>query len=165
MSKKMNEKDVLRKMNIESFEELKGEKIFEFCSYIDKMDPEVAKKALEQTPEFMNMAKGIYENYSDLGQQVIKSNDANMRDFYGIIRRVTDCLCEQLDKEELTAEEKKEVQDNLFRLIDIAYRKDTEDKKHQGEILGGFAIAGVIAIVLGAGALGVGAKFGGKKIV
>ena len=42
----------MKKLGINDFGQLKRENCMHFASILDKMDPEVAQKALEQFPEF-----------------------------------------------------------------------------------------------------------------
>ena len=46
MSRTLTEKKVLNKLGIDSFREITKEKVIEMVSMYDKMDPEVAKKAI-----------------------------------------------------------------------------------------------------------------------
>ena len=48
----MSEANVLKKLDIEDFRHITKDKVIKMASMLDKMDPEVAKKALEQFPEF-----------------------------------------------------------------------------------------------------------------
>ena len=40
------------------------DKVIKMASMLDKMDPEVAKKALEQFPEFSNATKEMLKDYA-----------------------------------------------------------------------------------------------------
>lgn len=46
----LSEKKVLKKLGIEDFRHMTKDKIVQFASMLPQMDPEVAKKALEQFP-------------------------------------------------------------------------------------------------------------------
>lgn len=56
----MNEQKVLKKLDIPDFRHLTKDKVIKMASMLDKMDPEVAKKAIEQFPEFANTTKEMY---------------------------------------------------------------------------------------------------------
>ena len=59
----MSEKEVLQKLGIPDFRHLSKKTAVQFISSIPQMDPEVAKKALDQFPELANMALGIAKEY------------------------------------------------------------------------------------------------------
>ena len=61
----MNEQKVLKKLDITDFRHLTKDKVIKMASMLDKMDPEVAKKALEQFPEFANTTKEMLSEYKD----------------------------------------------------------------------------------------------------
>jgi hypothetical protein len=56
----MSEEKVLKKLDIVDFRHLTKDKVIKMASMLDKMDPEVAKKALEQFPEFANTTKEMH---------------------------------------------------------------------------------------------------------
>ena len=63
MEKTLTEKQVLKQLDIKDFQCLSKDKVIKMASIIDKMEPEVAKKALEQFPEFANTAKEMLVEY------------------------------------------------------------------------------------------------------
>lgn len=58
MKRTLSEKKVLKKLGIPDFRHMTKDKVVEFASMLSRMDPEVAKKALEQFPEY---AKNVLE--------------------------------------------------------------------------------------------------------
>ena len=48
MNRTLTEANVLKKLDIEDFRHLTKDKVITMASMLDRMDPEVAKKALEQ---------------------------------------------------------------------------------------------------------------------
>lgn len=61
----MSEAKVLKKLDIADFRHLTKDKVIKMASMLDKMDPEVAKKALEQFPEFVNTTKEMLTEYKE----------------------------------------------------------------------------------------------------
>lgn len=59
LKRPMNEEKVLKKLGIKNFRHLSKDKVVEFISMIPDMDPEVAKAAINQFPEFANTMKSI----------------------------------------------------------------------------------------------------------
>ena len=56
MGKQLTERQVLEKLDIPDFRHITKDKVMEFASMLNKMEPDVAKKAIEQFPEFARMA-------------------------------------------------------------------------------------------------------------
>ena len=55
MKRTISEQKALKLLNIPDFRHLTKDKIVEFASLLYRMDPEVAKKALEQIPEYVKL--------------------------------------------------------------------------------------------------------------
>lgn len=55
----MTEEKVLKKLGIDDFRHITKNKVIKMASMLDRVDPEVAKKAIEQFPDFSNTAKEI----------------------------------------------------------------------------------------------------------
>ena len=72
------EKKVLKKLNINSFGELTGEKFREFMALFPEMDPELQKKALEQFPEFSSAVKSYLSDLRANTDNAIKSGERSM---------------------------------------------------------------------------------------
>ena len=82
MENSMTEQNVLKKLGINDFGQLKRENCMQFASILDKMEPEVAQKALEQFPEFAKTSKEILCGYREIIERGILSNDASMKAVY-----------------------------------------------------------------------------------
>jgi hypothetical protein len=57
MSNQLIEREVLQQWNIPDFRHITKDKIMTFASMLHNIEPEVAKKALEQFTEFAKMAE------------------------------------------------------------------------------------------------------------
>ena len=76
----MDEKKVLKKLGITDFRHLTKEKVIKMASILDKMDPEVAKKALEQFPEFANTARELLGEYREFFEKGIEANNQSVKE-------------------------------------------------------------------------------------
>lgn len=65
MAQLLSEQKTLRELGIKDFGQLNKEKSIRFASMLHKMEPEVAKKALEQFPEFSRTSRDILSEYKD----------------------------------------------------------------------------------------------------
>ena len=79
-------------------------------------DAEVAKKALEQFPEFAKSATEIVSYYKDVVYKGFDENTASVNSFYAMCDAINDTLREQLQDEHLTFEEKSVIIDKMIEL-------------------------------------------------
>ena len=79
LKRPMNEQKVLNKLGIEDFRYLSKEKVVEFISMIPNMEPEVAKAAIAQFPEFTSTIKSIMIDYKQTIETAFKNNDDSMK--------------------------------------------------------------------------------------
>ena len=140
----MNEQEVLKHLGITDFRHLSKDTAIEFISSIPKMDNDVVLKALDQFPELANTALGLAKETKESLLAAFEANDKSSQAALTCINTVIDILTRELDKEELTPEEKLHKDDQNF-------------------IINGFAIlaATVTVLILGTVAvLGVNGKVG-----
>ena len=155
MPRTLTEQIVLKKLGIPDFRHMTKDKIVQFASVLPRMDPEVAKKALEQFPEFAKSATEIVSYYKDVVYKGLDENTASVNSFYAMCDAINDTLHEQLQDEHLTFEEKSVIIDKMIELAKMKAEKDTENKKFISAVIGkgslGIGIAvGAVAAVLGA---------------
>lgn len=129
MSRALTEQKVLRKLNIEDFRHLTKDKVITMASMLDKMDPEVAKKALEQFPEFSNTAKEMLAGYKDTLDKGLESNKESVQLYYDACKSIIESLQKQLDDQNLSFEERKYIIDNMVEVSKMIGEKDSENKK------------------------------------
>ena len=113
MSKMLMEQKVLKKLNIKDFRFLTKDKVITMASMLDKMDPEVAKKALEQFPEFASTAKETLSNYKDTLDKGLEENKESVQTYYEACKSIIESLQQQLERENLTFDERKYIIDKI----------------------------------------------------
>lgn len=129
MNRPLTEQKVLKKLNIEDFRHLTKDKIITMASMLDKMDPEVAKKALEQFPKFSNTVKEMLIGYKDTLDKGLESNRESVQLYYDSCKSIIEVLQKQLDDEKLSFEERKYIIDKMLEISKKMGEKDTENKK------------------------------------
>ncbi|MDD7419336.1 hypothetical protein ACTNA4_00310 [Bariatricus sp. HCP28S3_A7] len=149
MSKTLTEKQVLKKLGIPDFRHLSKEKVMKFATMLPHMDPEVAKKALEQFPEFAKTTKEMLVEYKDILEKGMASNDKSIMNCYDAGKAMISSLQKELDKEELSFEERKYVIDKMMEVSKMMNEKDSENKKFIAFMA---MIAGTV-VTVGVGAL------------
>jgi len=155
MSRPLTEQQVLKKLKIEDFRHLTKDKVIAMASMLDKMDPEVAKKALEQFPDFANTMKEVLIQYKENLDTLLKENGDSIKAYYDSCDAILSSLQKELDREELSFDERKYVIDKMLEVNQMKGMKDTENKKFLVKLaMCGVAVvtvvAGTLAAVLGA---------------
>lgn len=102
----MNENQVLKSLKIKDLAQLDAVKIDKFVSIFSTMEPEVAKKALEQIPDLASTTKELVAQYKEVVTEGLKSNDESVKPFYEACMQILDSLDYELQKEDLTQEDR-----------------------------------------------------------
>lgn len=158
MSKRpLSEQQVLQKLGVEDFRHVSKDKLMKFASMLGDMDPEVAKKALEQFPEFAKAASDIVSQYKDLADRGIAASRDSEKEFYSACDRILDSLAKDLDREGLTFEERDHITDKMIDVADKMSAKDRESKDFIRQVI--LSVAGVAAL----GILTLGSTLGGNS--
>lgn len=125
----MSEEKVLKKLNIADFRHLTKDKVIKMASMLDKMDPEVAKKSLEQFPEFANTVKEMLIEYKELLDKEWESNNESVKSVYNTYNAIIISLQKELENANLTFEQKKYIIEQMKDVAEKVAEKDKENKK------------------------------------
>lgn len=156
MGRPLTEQKVLKRLGIEDFRHLTKDKVITMASMLDKMDPEVAKKAVEQFPDFSETMKKILYDYKDSLDKAQAANAESVKSFYDSCDMTINALQQQLEREELTFEDRKYIIDKMLEINRMKGDKDSENKR----FIATMALFGVTAVGIVAGALS--SALGGK---
>lgn len=149
MSRLLTEQKVLKKLDIEDFRHLTKDKVITMASMLDKMEPEVAKKALEQFPEFSNTVKEILIGYKDTLEKGLELNKESIQSYYDLCKSIIEGLQKQLEAENLSFEERKYIIDKMLEISTKMAEKDSENKKFIATMaVVGVAAVGIVTAVL-----------------
>ncbi len=124
MRRALTENKVLKKLDIPDFYHLRKEHLIPFASMMNRMDPEVVKKALDQIPNFTASALDIVNDYKDISFKILENNEETVQERVKICIRRMDALEEILNKGDLSFEQEKDILDEMnnvsceMRLID-----------------------------------------------
>lgn len=155
----MTEQKVLKKLQIEDFRHLTKDKVISMATMLDKMDPEVAKKALEQFPNFSSTMKEILSEYKQSLDKALESNNESVKSYYDTCDVLIASCQNILEQDNLSFEQKKEVIDIMIDITKMKGDKDSENKK----FIISMAVTGCVA--LGSVALALLAALGGNSNV
>lgn len=78
----LSEKKVLKKLGIPDFRHMTKDKVMSFATMLPYMDPEVAKKALEQFPSFKDLAGDMVTQYKTIVDKAFEENRISQQAFY-----------------------------------------------------------------------------------
>lgn len=149
MSRPYNELQVLKKLDIPDFRHLSKDKVITFASMIPKMDPEVAKKALEQFPNFASISLDIMKEYRGVIETALADDKESTLKCYEMYDRVMNSLERILQEEELSFDEKTYILDQMKLVADEVSRKDYEKSSNRLKLIGiaGGVAASIVAVL------------------
>ena len=147
----LSEQDVLQELDVPTFRHVTKDKLMSFVAMRQRMDPETAQKALEQVPHLTQSLSEILGDYSELVKAGLASNDEHTRAYFAI----AEALQRELDKPELSFEERCAVMDRMLSVNEQVSGKVTEGQKfitREHIIFGSVVLLciGTLAAVLGA---------------
>lgn len=159
MGKTLSEKQILKKLGIEDFRHLSKDKVMALATSLPQMDPEVAKKALEQFPDFAKAIREALGDYRAVAEKALEAGKEGSKDVIATYMVVMNNLEKTLEQDDLTFEQRMEIMDKMREIAEAIYRCDKDTK---GFILG--ILRGMGTVILGMGALAL-AALGGNGIV
>ena len=74
MQRTISEQRVLQRLGIQDFRHMTKDKIMRFATMLPYMEPEVAKKALEQFPAFKDLAGQLVIEYKSIVADTLTDN-------------------------------------------------------------------------------------------
>lgn len=149
MRRTLSEKQVLKKLNIVDFRHLTKEKVMSMASMLDRMDPDVAKKALEQFPEFTNTMRQILFEYKKSLDEGIRQNADGVKSYYDTCDAIITSCQKELKKESLSFDERRFILEQMVLVVKMKDDKNSEDKR----FIVIMSVLGLTAVVLTTGAL------------
>ena len=161
MARPYTEQQVLKKLDIPDFRHLTKEKVIAFATMVPKMNPEVAKKALEQFPNFASTSLDILKEYRSVIQEAMEDDRESMRSCYDMYNRVMDSLEKMLDNDDLTFEQKTYILDQMQEVAAAVADKDSEKSRNRLKLIG--VIGGVAAAIVAALASSLGGNIALKE--
>lgn len=152
MKYSLSEKKVLNKLRIPDFRHMTRDKVMSFASMLQRMDPEVAKKALEQFPNFKDLAIDIVTHYKAIVEKVFEENRISQQAFYDACNSILESLKKELDNNEIDSEERDRIENKMIEVAGMIAEKDRENKEMNLKIIkiisGVFVVIGIISASL-----------------
>lgn len=145
------EMQVLKKLDIPDFRHLTKDKVIAFATMIPKMDTEVAKKALEQFPDFASTSLSVMKEYRGILERAMDDDRDSTQFCYDLYNRVMSSLEGILQEENLTFDEKTYILAQMKEVADEVSRIDHEKTNNRTKLIGiASGVATAIVAILGA---------------
>lgn len=156
MQRTISEQRVLQRLGIQNFRHMTKDKIISFATMLPYMDPEVAKKALEQFPAFKELAGQLVIEYKNIVSNTLTENSESQKVFYNTCNSILDSLKQELQNDALPLSmgERACIEDKMLQVAAMIAEKDSENKRFLLKMVAvvGFFAAGIIgtaAAILG----------------
>ena len=129
MQRTISEQRVLQRLGIQDFRHMTKDKIMRFATMLPYMDPDVAKKALEQFPAFKELAGQMVIEYKNIVSNTLTENSESQKVLYNTCNSILDVLKQELQKDTLSQEERASVEGKMLSVVAIIAEKDSENKR------------------------------------
>ena len=154
MKYSITEKKALKKLGIPDFRHMTKDKVVQFTSMIHKIDPEVAKAAIEQFPEFRGMATDMVNTCKEVVVKLCESNNHSQDQFYSACNSIISSLQKELEMPDLSSSDCDRIENKMIQVAEMIGKKDSENKKFlrklaAGTLALGALFAGTAAAILG----------------
>lgn len=119
---------------------------------IPKMDPEVAKAAIAQFPEFKGFALDVVHICKDVLEQTHESNNRCQENFYAICDSIIISLQSELENQNPSSEDRERIENQMIEVARMVMENDKANKKFLLKLAAIFTL-GMATIVATAGSV------------
>ena len=156
MAQYMSEEKVMQELGIDDWRHMSKDKVLKFASSLHKMDPEVAKKALEQFPNFATCAGDMVKYYKESIDTVLEKNTKQSELLCEFCNSTVFILQKELERDELTFEQRDKIIDKIIELAGMVQEENKANRSFWIRIFS--LLAGLIAILIPALAAALGSN-------
>jgi hypothetical protein len=149
-----DEDELKNALQISSWKNLSKDKLVAFVSMMPDMDRELARKIIEQFPEFRRFAEGALDVLAKRYDSALDHNKQSQHTFYQGTRELRSILAGELDKDHLTRDEREFIIEKLMELSRMDAQKDSENKRFLDSMFGKVTVAAGVVVAAGAVILG-----------
>ena len=149
IKRRIDEKDLLKMLGIPSFRHMTKDKLASFVSALPDIDPDVAKKALEQFPDLSAAITEIVGHYTEIVSECVAGSDADTHLCLEACASVIDSIQHELESEVLTFEQRETLIGQSVGLAQTMRAIDADGKRFRTRIICASSIAlGLVAAAL-----------------
>ena len=128
MKHSLTENKVLRKLDIPDFRHMTKDKVVSFVYMLPQMDPEVAKRALEQFPAFAETSLAIVNCLRENLGDIVDSNAANAAEFNARCQDALNALETLLLRDDLSDAGREQAINGIMGVLELMREFDRENK-------------------------------------
>lgn len=124
-----NELQIKKALGVENWRNLSKDKVIRFAALMPDMDKEVMLEIIKSFPEFTKYGNDLMES---LKETILKSMDKNSEDYQmslAIIKETQSICKEQLNRTDLSDEERILIWNNLMEVTKMIPAMDKDNKK------------------------------------
>lgn len=141
-----NEEQIKKALGIDSWRHLSKDKMVRFVAMMPDTSTEVALKIVEQFPAFKDFAKNAVDMMQKAHESTLTANERSQEHVHQAFREIREILARELDKGDLTWEQRMYLLERIQETGRQQSQKDSENKKFLDGTLGKtLAGAGVLA--------------------
>lgn len=120
------EQEALKLFNIESFKNIPKDKILAISSSLHKLDKEVALKVIEQFPTYKDAVCEIVSDYKEIAVKALDNSELSTKTFYEAKIQEMNILENELNRDDLSQEDRFDILDRISKVTDDIDKKDSE---------------------------------------
>ncbi|EHN79924.1 hypothetical protein SMCF_513 [Streptomyces coelicoflavus ZG0656] len=149
-----NEDQIKQALGIDSWRNLSKEKMVRFVAMMPDMDTEVALKIVEQFPEFKDFALNVMDVINKSHESTLSANKESQEYVHLAFQDLRETLKRELDRGELTWEQRREILEKMQEAVREEAQKDSENKRFLDGALKKVVMVGGAALALGVAFVG-----------
>lgn len=152
--KQISEEKMLKTLDIPDWRHMTKDKVLEFASQMYKLDPEVAKQAINQFPNFSEMGINIVANLKDSLTEICESDDKHMDKAYAINEKILNKLETQLNRPFQSAKTRENIINAMIEVSNNISKLESERRHFVSDgfktvATAAFAVISVAGAILG----------------
>jgi hypothetical protein len=149
-----SESEVKQALGIETWRNLSKDKVLELVALMPQIDEKVALSIIEQLPELTKFALEALDGLEERHEATLAHNERSQEHVHQGYQEVREILKGELDNENLTWEQRKQIYDLLMATVRLQSEKDTENKQlldswYSKVTVGTVAALAVVVIAIG----------------
>ncbi|MEU3567682.1 hypothetical protein AB0E96_04500 [Kitasatospora sp. NPDC036755] len=123
-----NEARIKRALGIPSWRHLSKDKVVNFVAAMPEMSTEVRLKLIEKLPVFKDLAKNSVDAMVEAHKSTLSANEKSQEHFHQASRQHRDALQKDLDRDDLSWEQRLSLHEFFQHNVDQEAQKDSENK-------------------------------------
>lgn len=156
--KQISEEKMLKTLDIPDWRYMTKDKVLEFASQMYKLDPEVAKQAISQFPNFSEMGINIVATLKDSLTEICESDDKHMDKAYAINEKILDKLEAQLNRPFQSAKTRENIINAMIEVSNNINKLESDRRHFVSDGFKTVATAAVAVISVAGAILGINIK-------